>query len=458
MGKGLLFTVAGMILTAGLLASSGRQYGLQQVNERTHTYQAKLLAREIALTGMSEAEGYLHAEADLPRSLITGTVNGDAMASTTLEGAYMGGTYTVSFNFIEGTPEESVVGDGLLEELLDFVDGLTDGLLDGLLGLGDVSDAVDGIEETIDDLLDVLAECTVDSDAYIQARSNGAFLDPAGGTTAHVVQQLFEVEDRAYPDYMDFALHVNGNLELFEDSYLGSLTANADVHVNGDLSLDGNGQAVLGFGNVVGNAMPAWDLNDVFSPLFNPLGLLGFQEADSVQGPVIDPSSLHAQADVVINNSLTIEEYAEIPLGTYLQPKIIYVEGDLTINTDSLDIVGYGAFVVEGDVFINAHLQVDADLGECDGLGIALLVYAAGDIDLYGNSYGYFMTASDLNLNNGSVLVGGAVATGNAEVAANAHLQFRRPVPSLIPPFGPVLGTKTYREWDRHMPSPAETE
>src|SRR5690554_687739 len=96
MGKALLFLVATTTLTSGVLLYSGIQRSVFQAAEQLSEQEAQVVARQVALTAMSEARTTFLADPD------------GLSGSVTYSGSYEGGSFETTFVPELGTEESSV--------------------------------------------------------------------------------------------------------------------------------------------------------------------------------------------------------------------------------------------------------------------------------------------------------------------------------------------------------------
>lgn len=302
MGKAVLFLVASMALTSGVFMFAGLQRSVFQADGQFNEQAAQLLARQVALTAMSEARtGFLSAP------------SGFTTSSTTYSGTFEGGTFETSL-----IPESS----GLESTVRIRVEGR--------MPYGEGQIASHTIETTYR-------------------------LGAGGGAVSPSTQ---------VPEYMSYALLLNNDLEIGGRATIhASPQSNANVHTNGVLRGNGNAARVEGYGTYAGGADFTGQSSDTYQPKFIVPGQSPVYRVDPVEIPSFDASRYRSMADEV---SGTVSLGNLQLGGSREDPKIWYVDGDLALNGGTVTgyglLVVKGNVTINGNVTTsgpdNSHLTI----------------------------------------------------------------------------------------------------
>jgi len=213
------------------------------------------------------------------------------------------------------------------------------------------------------------------------------------------------------PKFMNYALltqrsiAINGNVKILDDN---NPSWNANVHTNSNFSMNGNNK-IKGFVTYSGNmrANPSWRLNTEIVPNQNSKNLPHFQQTSLVKIPLFIPDNFRSKATTVYNSNAIFNK-KNIILGTKNNPKIIYVNGNLTISGN---VTGYGVFIVRGNINLSGNITINAE----DPSGSNLGLYTSGNINVSGNVILKAQIFANQNLNfSGNVKVYGSITTRGA--------------------------------------------
>lgn len=233
------------------------------------------------------------------------------------------------------------------------------------------------------------------------------------------------------PAYMNYALLAEDDLRLsgnagaayIYSSGAGSSELNANFHTNGDLTVNGKGNARMqGFGTYVGSASGN-HRNTKFQPNYNPNGESHTYRAGSVDIPEIDIAAITSQwiPDYTINNGSVsgIQTF----VGTRDKPAIVHVPGNLDISGM---ISGYVVFLVDGDVTVSGNTTVGTSgyLGSDES---SVAVYASGDFDMSGGAdfWGQVRVNGDFTMGGNARLYGSATSRGSAWLHGTPDIYYR---------------------------------
>lgn len=236
--------------------------------------------------------------------------------------------------------------------------------------------------------LDSLATCffdTVDvvSTAYAAPYSKtGASYESDRRTATHRVEATYvrtcaeaegDTEWSRYPTVSDLRFDIDGEIRVFS----ADVTQNAGVHSNRRLFVT-NPALVEGYGTQTMET--GGGCSDPCDTIFIPNDDTNGDESNFIRGepeveiPFFDytewePQATHRDGTVEINSNTTIDftNYQGITgYGTEDNPAIWFIDGDLLVNADEFQIIGYVKIVVRQGVKINgsARFITGAPAGE----------------------------------------------------------------------------------------------
>jgi hypothetical protein len=388
MGKALILIVAASILGGGVVLFGGIQRTVYQADRELSEHEARILARYIAQSGLSEARAVVLREPD-------------AFSTTTeVRGRFNGGTYvtTITPGQTGGRPSVTL-------------------RVDGAFDLGASRGAATHTIET----------------TYRLAEG-------AGGGPSESLPEFWQ-----YGLLMEGALTVNGNV-----SVLGAPNVNANVHTNDRIQLNGN-NTFEGFGTHVTGAHsnPGWRLHSSFTPRANPDDLPTVQQVSRVDIPIFDAVEHRYLATRQDQGNLHLS--GNVQLGTREDPTIWYVGGDLTINGGTR-LAGYGVFLVRGNINLAGNFQTTNAVGNESNVGFYTSgnVNMNGTVEVHGQFWArQNLNFSGNSRLYGSIVVGGVVNwNGNPTI----HYRGPSPalVDPIWPDEDPASGEwepVSYREW-----------
>lgn len=402
MGKALLLLVIGFGLFGGMMIFSGPTADAMRSEERLAEVGAELLAREIAMAAYNVAQQKV--------------LSGEASSGhTEFDGSYQGGTFTVDIQATSGDIGVQVEGRHPFRRV----------------GGGD-AEAVHTINATF---------------------SEGA----GGGSTSSV------------PGFMKYALITNqemtfnGKCRVWPPNYPNGHVANANIHANTRLTINGNSD-IRGFGTF---SQPLSDPGILsrsaakFNPPFSATG-------DGPYDAEVDPSSYHYKehVDVPTFDAAAYRDAAsEVHLygnkmyeretiagGTRDNPRIIYIQNELQIK-NKVRIEGYVLFVVRGNIVINGGF----DNVYNDGAESNVAFYTSSSLMFNGSSDLEGQILAHNVVWNGSGNLYGSIATqGHLHFNGNRNVYYRPASPALTNPIWggeeTVLRLADYREWSDVAP------
>lgn len=352
MGKALILIVTASLIGAGLTLFTGVQQTTFKAEQELGEHEVRVLARQIALSAVSEARANVLSKPALVESAVQYT------------GSAMGGTYKTTI-----TPS----GEG---ESLRFAIHVESRMPRG----SGESAATHTIALT-----------------YAPAPDSGINLDGDG------VPEFFN-----YALLMDGPLRVSGNMDV-----RGGPSLNADVHTNQDIFLEG-GNFVGGFGTYVTTAAsnPPRRLHTTFSPSVNPDNLPTVQQTQPVNVLKFNASEYSDLATRTFEGDLNVS--GDYTFGPRERPEIWYVMGDLTVSSGArLD--GYVIFLVQGDIKLTGSFLTTGAVGNESTVGFYTSgsVTMSGTVEVSGQFLArHDLTFSGTSVLHGNVTVGGTVVWG----------------------------------------------
>lgn len=237
------------------------------------------------------------------------------------------------------------------------------------------------------------------------------------------------------PPWMKYALISDEDLDLGGDIMVqddGNSSWNSDVHTNKDLSSNGS-VIVEGFGTYC-------DLLTLhpniaarfFAPNYNPFSAPVTKKVPNIPIPIFDPSSYISIATQVFTGASTTITASSLQLGSYDNPQIIYVEGDLFLSGS---FKGYGVFIVMGEVHVTGNVSTIS----VDPLGNNLGFYSAQSITFHGNSSatGQFYAVDDVVFSGNNVIHGLVVSKSQMGFQGDVQIYYRPASENLTNPFWP---------------------
>ena len=304
MGKLMLLLVTVSTLVGMLLHSStGENHS--KAEERFNVHGSKVLAREIAMTGLNEA--LLTASAHFGSGSYTGP--------TSLAGSYEGGSYSITLEDSTGPSGEALVA-------IDVVSTF------------DVASTLEIEQYNIERVYE--------------------FVPGGGGYPPHMIN----------PITCDGDINVGSDLLL--SSYDPAM--NSNIHANGSLAFNGGWSQTQGFGyygstiafnNGQGEA-------DIFMPNTNPSAAPLTEQVDVIEFPMFSASASAPIATTTTVGDLEMWDGFYM-LGTEESPVIWFIDGDLTIPMSTF-FSGFGTLVVSGDVHIQGDIYTDAAMESSLGI------------------------------------------------------------------------------------------
>lgn len=353
MGKGLLLMVTAVMIAGGLMVYHGSGQSARRAGERSAEYQAKVLAREIALSAYEVGVQRVQNKGPWPAS-------GDV-------GTYQGGTYKVTYKL---TP----VGSANPTQVEVRATGTMPYHGEGGTPLNK--------EHVI-----------------VATYELGAGSGPGTETV---------------PEYMRYGLlsektiTMNGGVTITSEIN----TVNADIHTNQNLQVNNsahNPNRITGFGTYVGNQT----LNgpNAFVPNV-PDGQSPTRRTARVDIPLLDVNNYKNRATITKTGKFDLSGTHHF--GTRENPTIYFVQGDLEVKNGA-KFSGYVVFLVTGNVLLNSFTNIsgtdynesniafyaNGDVNFNNNASIIGQIYARNNVNFFDKSkfYGSVTTNGLINFN-----------------------------------------------------------
>jgi len=163
------------------------------------------------------------------------------------------------------------------------------------------------------------------------------------------------------PPFFQFAVTSEKKLEIKKQLYIGTedgSETNTNVFTNDDLKVSSDEVQICGFGYYVGSARPHSQVENAFTPNYNPAGLPVHMNVDPIEIPSFKANDFKDVATIVTDKNLKLRGHYD--LGTSENPVIWYVKGNLTTEGD-VTFSGYGIFLVKKDIQIKHNMTSQDD-------------------------------------------------------------------------------------------------
>lgn len=233
---------------------------------------------------------------------------------------------------------------------------------------------------------------------------------------------------------------------------------NANVHTNGYLTAKGGGNQkniIKGYGTYVDGSDVKHD-DKVFQPE-NPIGDSPLvYAADPVDIPyvntadIVDSVSVARTVETVSGPLHITESNVGDYAGSRENPKVLHVEGDMDVSGNAV-LNGYAMFIVDGSVSITGGSALKAgDDGYTDGDESSIAIYAAGTVDLRGNSEIWAQILANEVVSGGGTtdIYGGIASAGKAELKGGPTIYYRKASRALATSgFEVDIRRSSYNEW-----------
>lgn len=250
----------------------------------------------------------------------------------------------------------------------------------------------------------------------------------AKGYTTIAVPPAFK-----YAIISDLDLTLNGQAEILAvDS-----TANASIHANVNLTVNGSGVHIEGYGSFdeeggSGTVNPEKAIDDVFDPNDDTNGA----ETDNlVEGEYIDipqlnpddydeaPKESHfvTQSDTSLTGVIDVQAWAAseglgASVGTYDEPFRLFVDGDLTIS-GGVTILGYAQIVTRGSIFISGSVTSSVTpVPDKNAPDSEWEAWTQANLDAAGNTKIGWYANVDISVSGNSTVVGQLFANGSIDL------------------------------------------
>jgi len=225
-----------------------------------------------------------------------------------------------------------------------------------------------------------------------------------------------------YAIISDLDLTLNGSAEVLavDDS------ANANIHANEDLTVNGNRVHVEGYGSYDGEGgsgviNPEKSVDSVFDPNDdNNDSDSNLVEGEYIDIPALDPddfdeapleSSFVTDADTSLTGLIDVAAWGEMispgsNLGTYDNPLRLFVDGDLTLS-GGVTLLGYAQIVTRGSISISGNVTSSVTpVPDKNAPESEWEAWRASNLDAAGNTKIGWYANGDITVSGGSAVVG----------------------------------------------------
>ncbi len=277
---------------------------------------------------------------------------------------------------------------------------------------------------------------------YATVRAVGTLSDAGGVPVTYRVnarlQRVVSLPSAA-PQFLQFALMtdldltVNGNVlvDTFRVEGDTRAPANANLHTNHTLRVNGASALVRGFGTY-SESQNVGQSDRVFKPYSNPTNAPVVSKASAVVLPDFTAAALADSLGASLRTGgVSLSGTVDFTsLGaTRDHPYVWYVGGNLLLD-DNTRLKGYVVFLVSGDVTVKGNRQVA--LG--DGYGESNAAwYLNGTLTLKGNSeiWGQFYTRGDVVLSGTPRVYGSITSRQGASISGTPKIYYVPASPAL---------------------------
>lgn len=246
------------------------------------------------------------------------------------------------------------------------------------------------------------------------------------GSQEHVIRTVVELPSPnsskgKLPPFMKYAMASDENISIQNVNIRDDNNSNwnSNVHTNKSFTMNGN-NLIRGFLTYKGTASsnPGHRLNTQIVPNLNPDGSPNHYQSDEIEIPAFEPDDYIDIATEVHKGNLSVN--GTTLLGTKDNPKIIYVGGNLNISGTFL---GYGVYIVKGNVNVTANISILSEDPNSSSLGI----YAKGNVECGNNTTikAQLFSYGKISFSSNSRLYGSMTAKGIFEFKGRTEIYYK---------------------------------
>ncbi len=427
MGKLLVILVGAMGFVASTLLYSAQTSTLE-ADQRLNEHAAKVLAREVALTGLNEGTQLVFDSFE---------ASGSYTGPSTLTGLHDGGGYQVDLN-ISGT-SITLKAVGTFNRARHTLSRSYTYLQSG----GGTVPPFMGRPVTCNGNLVVRDDFNLTDCSYLNpghAPLTGSQQDPSDPDKVIICH--FPPGDEENVQIISISMSALQTHISHHDDYDGDCVCSEGgdgdplVHANGNLRFEGGDALITGFGSYGGNLelLNGQSESDIFQP--NSGGTPLTEQVDDIDIPLFMPEAYEGIATVATYGNVMLS--GTVALGTQANPKIWYIDGNL-MTTGSVTFTGYGVFVVRGNIEIYNDVITEG-ASEESTVGF----YTSGNITMKKadlNMAGQWFLNGNVELDSGSNFTGTITNTGSCYFENIFNMGYRSASPAITQPFWPTPGT-----------------
>jgi len=254
------------------------------------------------------------------------------------------------------------------------------------------------------------------------------------GATTHVIEATYAKGyiSGGVPPSFRYAIIAEEDLTLNGQAHIATVNedANANIHANGDLTVNGSNVVVEGYGTYSpdgsGTVNPEKAVDDVFDPNVDENGSdsnmyggedIEIQEIDANDYNTSPPATVVTISDTTLSGVIDLQQWATSlgygpEVGTAESPFLLYIEGVLSTSGD-VTILGYGQLVANGEVRINGDvLATTQPEPDSDASDEEYQAWMESNLDEEGNTKLGIYSTFDIDVNGGVTVAAQLYANG----------------------------------------------
>ena len=256
------------------------------------------------------------------------------------------------------------------------------------------------------------------------------------GSGTHVIEARYAkgFTTLGVPPSLRYAIISDEDLTLNGQANIMALNdeSNANIHANGDMTVNGSNVTVEGHGTFSPSGSGTVNPEKAVDQVFVPNGDGNGADANMYEGEYIDipdldpndyntipPATLITAGDTTLSGVIDLEAWATslgLNAGTEENPFLLFVNGNFSTSGD-ITILGYGQVVVNGGVHISGNVVSSVEpMPDNDATEEEWDAWAETNLDAAGNTtIGYFATG-DITVSGGSTVVGQLFSNGTVNL------------------------------------------
>lgn len=291
---------------------------------------------------------------------------------------------------------------------------------------------------------------------YVVIRSTGTAQTGEGKAVTFNIRAEYERKPwpriaKDPPSFMQYLLMAGGDLYLrgnaagyaYTPGDSSSAPANADMHTNGSLTVEGENASAEGFGTYGVAALPGVDdVEAAFTPNDNPTESDHAYQATEVTLPTINLGDMAMKlvADSVDTGPILLTSSSQVLFldGTREDPYVWHIEGNLIFSNTgarNFEVPGYAIILIDGKLTIEQGVQLTTPQTSYEGEDESTLAFYVGGLaTLAGQTTVWgqiFAGGADILVEGQSTLYGTLVSHGDINFGGQAQYYYRGASPAL---------------------------